>query len=144
MIEINLTLPYPPSVNHYWGEKAILSKKLSKRGKRKLMVIKYLSRRARDFRETVCEIVWEQFSGQPPRLRQRVQATVLDYDGQHTEAPLLHGKAQDIDACLKPLLDALEHAKVFINDEQVDALLVLKKRRAAVGRVEVKIETIGG
>lgn len=137
MAEIKLVLPYPPSVNHYWQYKAVKS-----RATRRWTVIKFLSKRAKDFRTEVTGCVYEQL-GIPPRLRDRVAVTVHEYYGPRDERHEHDGPAQDIDNCLKPLLDALEYCKVFNNDSQVDELLVLKKRRAAIGRVEVMIETIG-
>ena len=81
--------------------------------------------------------------GIPPRLRDRLAIIVEEHYGPRDEQHEHDGPAQDIDNCLKPLLDALEHCRVFINDSQVDELLVLKKRRAAIGRVEVTVKTIG-
>lgn len=137
MTEIKLTLPYPPSINHYWQHKAVRSRQT-----RRWMVIKFLSKRAKDFRQLVQNAVYEQL-GMPPKLRQRLAVIVHEHYGPRDEQHEHDGPAQDIDNCLKPLLDALEHGKVFVNDSQVDELLVIKKRRAAIGRVEVTIRTIG-
>ena len=138
MAEIKLTLPYPPSVNHYWSLKAVRCRRT-----RRYVVLKYLSKRATDFRKSVQDAVYEQL-GRAPRLRDRLAVTVLEYYGPRDEQHEHSGPAQDIDNCLKSLIDALEFTKVFNNDSQVDELLVLKKRRAAIGRVEVTIQTIGG
>lgn len=138
MAEIKLTLPYPPSVNHYWQHKAVRSRRLQR-----WVVIIFLSARAKSFREHLGECVLEQL-GRPPRLRGRLAITVHEHYGPRDEQHEHDGPAQDIDSCLKPLFDALEWAKVYINDSQIDELLVLKRRRAAIGRVEVTIKTIGG
>lgn len=136
MPDITLTLPYPPSVNHYWEHKAVRSRKT-----RRWQVIKYLSTRAKHFRADVQGSVYEQL-GIPPKLKGRLAVIVNQHYGpkagsEHT------GVAQDIDNCLKSLFDALEAAQVYINDSQIDELLVVRKRRAAIGRVEVIIKTIG-
>lgn len=126
---IVLSLPYPPSVNHYWDHTVIMSK-----GKRP-RAIRYLSKRAKKYRTRIEEMVREQL-GEPPNLKDRLAVIVHEHYGPD-------GKPQDIDNCLKPLFDSLEHAGVYANDSQIDQLLVLKKRRAAVGRVDVTIRIIG-
>lgn len=81
--------------------------------------------------------------GIPPKLRGRLAVIVHQYYGPRDETHEHSGPAQDIDNCLKSLFDALEQARVYLNDSQIDELLVVKKRRAAIGRVEVIIKTIG-
>ncbi len=137
MSTVKLTLPYPPSVNHWWDHKAVKSKKT-----RRWVVIKYLSARANVFRHAVVVAVYDQL-GKPPKLRGRLAVIVHEYYGPRSEENEHNGPAQDIDNCLKPLLDTMEMAKVYANDSQIDELLVVKKRRAAIGRVEVEIRTIG-
>jgi len=137
MTDINLTLPYPPSVNHYWQSKCIRS-----RHTRRWQVVKFLSARAKSFRIEVQARVFEQ-CGIPPKLKGRLAIIVNQYYGPRDEDHEHSGPAQDIDNCLKSLFDALEHAHVYQNDSQIDELLVVKKRRAAIGRVEIIIKTIG-
>ena len=137
MKTVNLVLPYPPSVNHYWQHKAVRSRKT-----RRWQVIKFLSSRAKEFRTNVRNSVLEQL-GFPPKLKGRLAVIVNQHYGPRDEANEHAGAQQDIDNCLKSLFDALEEAKVFINDSQIDELLVVRKRRAAIGRVEVTIKTIG-
>ena len=137
MSDILLVLPYPPSVNHYWQHKAVRSRK-SKRW----TTIKYLSARAKSFRVEVHARVLEQI-GIPPKLGTRLAVIVNLHYGPKDEDSKHGGPAQDIDNGLKSLFDALEHANVYQNDSQIDELLVVKKRRAAVGRVEVTIKSIG-
>lgn len=138
MAEIKITLPYPPSVNHYWQHKAVRSRQT-----RRWQVIKFLSSRAKSFRTEVEARVYEQL-GIPPKLDGRLAVIVNQHYGPRDEKHEHNGPAQDIDNCLKSLFDALEHARVYRNDSQIDELLVVKKRRAAIGRVEVIIKTIGG
>ncbi len=143
MADIELVLPYPPSVNHYWGERAIQTKLTKKsKGRKRLIVIKYLTKRARDFRKQVNFAVSDQLDV-APRLRGRLAVIVYEYDGGMDEQHEAFAKRQDIDNCIKPLFDALEAAKVYINDSQIDEMLVVKKRRAAIGRVEVIVKTLG-
>jgi len=135
--DINLSLPYPPSVNHYWQHKAVRSRQT-----RRWTVIKFLSSRAKSFRKEVEARVYEQL-GIPPKLSDRLAIIVHQHYGPRDEQHEHSGPAQDIDNCLKSLFDAMEHAGVYRNDSQIDELLVVKKRRAAIGRVEVTIKTIG-
>lgn len=137
MTDIQLKLPYPPSVNHYWQSKAIRSKKTHR-----WTVITYLSKRAKDFRAEVEARVYEQL-GKPPKLKGRLAIIVHQHYGPSEGSTHHNGIAQDIDNCLKGLFDAMEHGQVYANDSQIDELLVVKKRRAAVGHVEVFIKTIG-
>lgn len=138
MSEIRLVLQYPPSINHYWEHKAVRSRRT-----RRWVVLKYLSQRAREFRRHVIEAVIEQLK-RAPQLRDRLAVEVHEFYGPVDEA---HddrtSQSQDIDNCLKPLFDAMEHAKVYTNDSQIDQLLVVKRRRAAIGRVEVYIRPLG-
>lgn len=137
MADINLTLPYPPSVNHYWDHKVVKSRRT-----RRWVVLKYLTSRARSFRVEVQARVLEQL-GIPPKLTARLAIIVHEHYGPRDEKHEHSGPAQDIDNCLKSLFDALEHAGVYRNDSQIDELLVVKKRRAAIGRVEICIKVLG-
>lgn len=137
MPDIKLTLPFPPSVNHYWQSKAVRSRQT-----RRWQIIKFLSSRAKAFRVEVNGRVLEQL-GIPPKLNGRLAVIVHQHYGPRDEKHEHSGPAQDIDNCLKSLFDALEHANVYRNDSQIDELLVVKKRRAAIGRVEITIKTIG-
>lgn len=135
MPDIDLILPYPPSVNHYWGTKVIRSKLTKNTTHRKrLIVLRFLTKRAKQFRKDVALHVFEQI-GKSPELRGRLAIIVKQFHGP--------GKVQDIDNSLKGLFDALEHCKVYRNDSQIDELLVVRKRRSAIGRVEVTIRPLG-
>lgn len=131
MTDIKLTLPYPPSVNHYWDSK-IISNKRGRPGR--LRIIKYLTKRAKDFRADVQACVFEQL-GKAPRLKCDLAVIVYQFAGP--------GRVQDIDNSLKGLFDAMEWAKVYVNDSQIDELLVIRKRRTAVARVDVILKQLG-
>lgn len=131
MTDIKLTLPYPPSVNHYWQSKIVKNKK-GRPGR--LQIARFLSKRAKDFRAGVQACVFEQL-GRAPRLKCDVAVIVYQYAGP--------GRVQDIDNSLKGLFDALEWAKVYVNDSQISELLVIRKRRTAVARVDVILKPLG-
>jgi len=100
----------------------------------RLRIIKYLTKRAKDFRADVQACVFEQL-GKAPRLKCPCAVIVYQHAGP--------GHVQDIDNSLKGLFDALEWAKVYVNDSQIDELLVIKKRRTAVARVDVIVKPLG-
>lgn len=98
-------------------------------------MVQYLSKTGREFRYTVAEMVYEQL-GTPPELRGRLAMQVrLFNSAQH--------RSHDYDNGLKPLGDALEYARVFINDSQIDQALIIKKRRVLKPRCEVIINELG-
>lgn len=94
-----LTLPLPPSVNNYWRK--------SPRGM-------YITKAGKDFRKRVAEIVAEHNAIKfgTSRIFMAVRLSMRDR------------RAADLDNRLKALNDALEHAGVFDDDEQIDELHV--------------------
>lgn len=96
-----LTLPLPPSVNCYWRK--------SPRGM-------YITAEGKAFRKRVAEIVAERnalkFGSE--RLFMAVRLCMRDR------------RASDLDNRMKALCDALEHAGLFDDDEQIDELLVVR------------------
>ncbi len=111
-----LTLPWPPSVNHYWAPK--------KGGGRKL------SAKAHSFRANVEAVVidelrgWETMTG---RLRVKALATMPDR------------REHDLDNLWKAILDALEYCRVFEKDSQVDDLHMLRGAVEKPGYVVVEV-----
>jgi len=96
-----LTLPLPPSMNAYWLR--------SSRGI-------FLSKTAKDFRKQVAEIVAERSALKfgTSRLFMAVRLCMRDR------------RASDLDNRMKALCDALEHAGVFDDDEQIDELVIVR------------------
>lgn len=96
-----ITLPLPPSVNTYW---------------RKSPHGMYITQQGKDFRQSVAEIVAarECLKFGQKRLFLAVRLCMRDRRGS------------DLDNRLKALCDALEHAGVFDNDEQIDELCVVR------------------
>ena len=96
-----LVLPLPPSVNTYWRK--------SPRGM-------YITKSGVDFRKQVAEIVAERSALKfgTSRLFMAVRLCMRDR------------RASDLDNRMKALCDALEHAGVFDDDEQIDELVIVR------------------
>lgn len=110
---IKLKLPYPPSVNHYWGQV----------GNRK-----FIGKRGKEFREEVyiCAL-----NARKVGLKGRLEVKVYLYPPDK--------RKRDIDNIFKSLLDALEHAGVYENDSQIDRLCVERLEVVAGGCCVVEI-----
>jgi crossover junction endodeoxyribonuclease RusA len=111
---IELILPYPPSINTYWGF----------RGSRR-----FLTKTANDFKLIV--------NANSRRARfgaDKVGIEIL------LHAP--DRRRRDIDNILKPLIDALQAAGVFDDDSQVDDLRVSRGTVIKGGSCEVRIRSV--
>ena len=111
---LELELPYPPSINHYWRRV----------GPRTL-----ISREGRRFRQRVMAIL-AAFHIRPLAGNLAVHVKVFPPDRRR----------RDIDNVLKSLLDALEHGGAFHDDSQVTDLRAKKLRPIAGGKVIVRIK----
>ena len=103
-----MTLPYPPSVNHYWRRV----------GPRTL-----ISREGRTFRQNVCALLGRGGQRRPPNGG-RIAVALDAFPPDH--------RRRDLDNIQKPVLDALEHAGVYVDDSQID-LLITRRQEAVLG-----------
>ncbi len=112
---MNITLPYPPSVNDYWKSRWT--------GK---FIQHYISPEVRKFRQAVIRSLsdWDMILGP---LAVRVDVFPPDR------------RARDLDNVCKGLLDALEHAGVYEDDSQICDLHLIRRDPAPPGRVEVTV-----
>lgn len=110
---IQLELPYPPSVNHYWGQS----------GKNK-----FLGKKGKEFRVAVAEACLE---AEVKTLEGRLSLHVGLYPPDRRQ--------RDVDNVLKPLLDAMEHAGCYVNDNQIDELHILRREVRKGGSCVVMI-----
>lgn len=100
-MHIQLQLPYPPSVNHYWGQAGNH---------------RFIGKKGKEFRAQVMDAVNE--AGiQPLEGRLAVHIALFPPDK----------RKRDIDNVLKSLLDACEHAGCYENDSQIDELHITRR-----------------
>lgn len=122
METLRLELPIPPLVNHYWRHITI-------NGTPRTLI----SARGRDFRKNVVQIVGNEKKAL--RIDSRVKVNVMVYPPDR--------RKRDIDGYLKSLLDALTHAGVWLDDEQVDAIYITRGEVVEGGKAVVEILPMG-
>ncbi|MBI1374084.1 MAG: RusA family crossover junction endodeoxyribonuclease [Phycisphaera sp.] len=113
---LELELPYPPSINHYW------------RMWRGRMVI---SREGRAFRTSVCALL---AGGGGPRKPPSGGRVALCMDAFPPDR-----RRRDLDNIQKPVLDALEHAGVYDDDGLIDLLITRRQEPLPSGRVTARL-----
>lgn len=114
---VSIILRYPPSVNTYW--RSI--------GRGRVII----SRKGREYRLRVIEDVLAEGT---PTLSGRLKVKI--------EAYMPDKRRRDLDNITKALLDALSHANMFEDDEQIDDLHLIRMGVEKPGRVEVTVEEI--
>jgi crossover junction endodeoxyribonuclease RusA len=104
---LTFTLPYPPSINRYY--RAI--------GRGRVII----SADGRDYRDAAMIAVRRYGDGKPLTGRLFVRIELYPPDN----------RKRDIDNVQKPLLDALTHARVWVDDSQIDMLTTIRCGRIA-------------
>lgn len=116
LIDLEIHLPYPPSVNRYW------------RTFRGRMI---LSAEGRIYRQRVEAIV----RGQVEPMRGRLSV--------HVKAWMPDKRTRDLDNLNKAVLDALAHAGVYADDGQIDQLAVTRMGfKPPTGALVVEVSSI--
>jgi len=110
-----MTLPFPPSVNHYW------------RKWRNRMVI---STQGREYRTTVCGLLAGGGNKKPPI----VGSVALSMDAFPPDR-----RRRDLDNLLKSTCDSLTYAGVYRDDFQIDLMVVRRKPPVNQGRIVLRI-----
>lgn len=108
---MNITLPWPPSVNHYWQRNRNGSVRVSAAGVA--------------FRLQVMSL----YNG--PAMTGRLAVVVDLYPPDK--------RRRDVDNSMKAALDALAHAGVYEDDSQIDDLHIRRRDVVPPGRVVVQI-----
>lgn len=114
-----LSLPWPPSVNHYWRHVVI--------GKRAQV---FISTEGKAYRATVAAMVEQR---RPARVPGRLHVRILCYPPDR--------RTRDLDNLTKSLLDSLVHAEVIEDDSFIDELSIVRGKVEKGGRVFVTIST---
>ncbi len=112
---LNVTLPWPPSVNHYWRA----------RGKRR-----FLSQKARAWHEEVGVVL----RAQRRRYGGPVALYIMAYPPDR--------RRRDLDNILKGIQDALVFAGIIKDDHQVAEVHVVRQTPARPGKVRVVVEPL--
>lgn len=116
MLVWRLELPYPPSVNKYYRAVG-RGIKISKCG--------------RDYRSTIIQMLKGRI---PYPLKKLLSVKIFLFPSR--------GRGMDVDNCLKGLLDALQHAKVYINDNLIDKLSVHRDIKVPGGAVVIYVHEL--
>lgn len=117
---LKFSLPYPPSVNNY------VRRRKGGRGM-------FKTHEAKAYTDNVKAAVWTVMCS--PKLPTRVRVVALVYPPD--------AACRDLDNLLKCLLDAMSAAGVWIDDEQIDDLRIVRRAIVAGGRVDVLVREIG-
>ena len=121
MNSFEITLPFPPSTNTYW--RSI--------GRGRVII----SKRGREYREEVVyACIVERGDINPAPMEGRLMVTI--------EAFAPDKRRRDLDNMLKAVLDALEHAKIYENDSQIDDLRIVRMPSGKPGKVVISVEEI--
>lgn len=116
---MQLTLPYPPSVNTIW---------------RRVGARTLLSADGRAYREAVAQAVMLAGIRRGYTADKRLEVTLLACPPDR--------RRRDLDNLPKALFDALTHAGVWADDSQVDALTIRRMDPVKGGSVLVKVEVM--
>lgn len=111
-----MTLPWPPSMNTYWRNVAGRT---------------LISREGRKYRDDIIALaarsLWPHFDGP---VAVKIVACPPDR------------RRRDLDNMLKPMLDALTHAKLWDDDSQIDDLQIVRGDLTPGGRMEVEVSHV--
>lgn len=112
------TMPVPPSVNSYL--------KHDKRG------VTRLSDKARDYKMDAYQVIGRYAPSEPSDKRLALEM-IIHFGSQAIDAK------RDLDNCQKLILDALEYARFFNNDQQLDEILCKRGEVIKGGLIEVTL-----
>lgn len=116
---IALRLPWPPTVNLYWRSIVI-------KGSVRVLI----SQAGRQYREDVLAAVLDQIV--PCAIGGRLAVSI--------ECIMPDRQKRDLDNLTKGVLDSLAHALVFVDDSQIDELIVRRLHVEPPGCVDVTIQ----
>lgn len=111
---LNFTLPYPPSINHYYIRSSKGRVVLGDKGK--------------SYRKDAAWLL-HRYRGACKDKRLVVTINVFPPDS----------RKRDIDNILKCILDSLQYAQVYDDDNQIEMLTVIRRNRVTNGSVSLWI-----
>lgn len=132
-MEMTLTLPWPPSVNHYKRLGRIVKTKGGK-----LYQQRVNSDETKTFYFQVYMLSKKQMPQEWPKS---VDSATISYEIRVSLHPP-DEKRRDIDNVLKVLLDSLMHAKVINDDSQITRLYVEKLGTMSYGQTIVTVKEL--
>lgn len=115
-MKLEITLPWPPSVNHYYR----------RNGGRY-----FISKRGQDYREYVAKVCYA-YQGlfvAEDRIRLRIKAYPPDK------------RKRDLDNLFKSVLDSIQHSGIYVDDSQIDKLSI-ERMPEYEGKISVHLELI--
>lgn len=120
MTELKFTIPWPPTVNHYWVRRRGGGMAVGAKG--------------REYRKTVSAML----------MAQKVARGVLDgrLKFKAVASPPDH-RARDLDNLLKAALDSLVETGVVMDDEHIDDLHISRAPVSKPGHIEITISEVG-
>ena len=122
-MDIELVLPWPPTVNSYYG--------MLVRGKK---MIKYITKKGKQYRIDVAEDVREQLGVWTPLVDKMLVEVILYVPDNRT---------RDLDNYMKALLDACTEAGVWEDDSLINQLMIYRGEIIRGGRVTLRINEAG-
>lgn len=127
MTELTLTLPYPPSVNHYKRAGKLLTTRSGKI---------YQPRVNTDMTKRYYYEVWAKIRKEG--LKSFDSATIfVSLDVYPPD-----GRKRDLDGILKVCLDSMQRAGLYDDDYQIARLLVTRMSKIDQGQIVATIKTI--
>ncbi len=118
--DITLTLPWPPSVNHYWR---------NDRG------VTHVSASGRAYIRQVGFAVIEQLR-RLPRLSSRLSVAIQAHPPDK--------RKRDLDNVLKALLDGCTKAGLWVDDSQLDAISIVRRQVVKFGLIVLEVKEVDG
>lgn len=118
---MNLTLPFPPSVNTYWRAP----------NKGPLAGRHLISAKGRAYQSEACVAIIEQLRKQPKPSSAPAAVEIILFPPD--------ARRRDIDNYNKALFDALTHAGIWKDDSQIKRMLVEWGPVTPKGKVEITI-----
>ncbi|MCC7419830.1 MAG: RusA family crossover junction endodeoxyribonuclease [Planctomycetaceae bacterium] len=126
-MSVTISLPWPPSTNHYWGNRIIFPRQ------GKPFVSTYLTARAKEFQNAVEARILHRFGRIRP-LDCRLAVTIV--------ANVPDRRTRDLSNLLKATEDALTHCDVWTDDGLIDRITIERGTVKKGGELLVTIEKI--